>query len=200
MKGSVMGQQDEVSLSDSTVGILLANHRQFLSFLQKRVGSQQEAEEILQNAYVRSLEKSDQIRDTENVVAWFYRLLRNAIVDKYRKDDAARRSLVSLYQQTLALPTHPDPETERVLCECVKGLLSTLKPEQASLINLVDMQGNDIATVTESLGISRGAARIRLHRARAALRKQLERTCRTCATHGCLDCTCQRRASDLETT
>jgi RNA polymerase sigma-70 factor (ECF subfamily) len=32
---------------------------------------------------------------------------------------------------------------------------------------------------------------VRLHRARAALKTRLEQSCGTCATHGCLDCTCR---------
>lgn len=111
--------------SDTVVAILLANHQRFLSFLEARVGSRQDAEEILQDAFVRSLQKADTIRDTENVVAWFYRLLRNAVVDHYRRQAAGQRSLETFARQ-LANAESPDPALERVLCECVKELVPVL--------------------------------------------------------------------------
>lgn len=178
---------------DGHLDVLLANHRRFLSFLEKRVGNRQDAEEILQNAYVRSIEKSDQIRESENVVAWFYRLLRNAVIDKYRHDDVARRSIEAVARESELFQETADPETERVLCECVKDLVSVLRPNQASLIDLVDIQNLDVTSVADQLGISAGHARVRLHRARSALRKEVEKTCRTCATHGCVDCSCSRK-------
>ncbi len=61
--------------------LLVENHRRFLSFLTPRVGNAADAEEILQAAFVKSAEKSGSILDEESVVAWFYRLLRNAVVD-----------------------------------------------------------------------------------------------------------------------
>ncbi len=40
-------------------------------------------------------------------------------------------------------------------------------------------------------GITAKNAGVRLHRARQALKKQLERSCGSCAVHGCLDCSCK---------
>ena len=52
-------------------------------------------------------------------------------------------------------------------------------------------QGEDAETVwAEDLGITPNNATVRLHRARKALKRELERSCGTCATHGCLDCGC----------
>ena len=68
----------------AVMAALLENHRQFLAFLQKRVGSRADAEDILQDAFVRGLARAADIRDGERAVAWFYRLLRNAVVDHWR--------------------------------------------------------------------------------------------------------------------
>lgn len=72
-------------LSSGAVETLAAGHRQFLSFLENRVESREVAEDILQAAFVRTLERGADIGNTENVVAWFYRVLRNAVVDHYRR-------------------------------------------------------------------------------------------------------------------
>jgi RNA polymerase sigma-70 factor (ECF subfamily) len=181
--------------TDAVISTLLANHRRFLSFLEARVGSRHDAEEILQSAFVRSLQKANEIRDSENAVAWFYRLLRNAVVDYYRSNSANLRSLETFARHLSESDEYVDPAVERVICECVGELVAVLKPEDADLITRVDLQGADVTSVADSLGITPGNARVRLHRARAALRHEVERTCRTCATHGCLDCTCSTQGS-----
>lgn len=180
----------DVTEANRIPSILLANHRRFLSFLEARVGSREEAEEILQNAFVRSLQKSDAIRDTESAVAWFYRLLRNAVVDHYRRNAASQRTLEAFAQQLSEPEGTADAATERVICECIRDLIPLLKSEYGDLIARVDLAGADVKSAANALGITPGNARVRLHRARSALREEVERTCRTCATHGCLDCTC----------
>ena len=57
----------------------------FLAFLRKRVESIEIAEDLLQAAYLRALEHIRQLRDERRAEAWFYRLLRNAIIDHYRR-------------------------------------------------------------------------------------------------------------------
>ena len=60
--------------------LLLDNHARFLGFLERRVGSRDEAEDILQEAFVRSIGRTDSLRSPESATAWFYRVLRNALV------------------------------------------------------------------------------------------------------------------------
>jgi RNA polymerase sigma-70 factor (ECF subfamily) len=178
--------------SDPVVGALMANHRRFLEFLLARVGNREDAEEILQDAFVRSVQKAGDIRDDESAVAWFYRLLRNAIVDHHRRRGAGARALEAYARESPGADAEPDADIERVVCACVSDLIPILKPEYADLIRRVDLGGEDIASVAGAAGITPGNARVRLHRARHALRDELVRSCRTCATHGCLDCTCSR--------
>ncbi len=183
----------EPSEGDAIIASLLANHRRFLVFLESRVGSREDAEEILQNAFVRSLDKAGTIRDSESAVAWFYRVLRNAVVDHYRRTGATRRHLEAFAEHVSA------PEAaaaERVICECIRDLIPALKPEYGEMIARVDLEGGEVTAVADALGISAGNARVRLHRARTALRQAVEKACRTCATHGCLDCTCGRKSQE----
>ena len=78
----------------AVVAAWVENHRRFLAFLERRVESRAAAEEILQEAFVRGLGQADEIRDDERAVAWFYRLLRNAVIDHYRARGAEARGLL----------------------------------------------------------------------------------------------------------
>ena len=165
---------------------LVANHRAFLAFVHKRVGNAALAEEILQDAFVRSLDKLDTVRDT--AIGWFYRVLRNAIIDHHRRTTAAERRHEALANEPQA---EPDDELHRTVCACVAQLAETLKPEYATALRRVEVDGVAIKDYAKEAGITSNNAGVIVFRAREALRKQVARACGTCATHGCLDCTCQ---------
>jgi RNA polymerase sigma-70 factor (ECF subfamily) len=177
--------------SSSVIATLVDNHRRFLAYLTHRVGNSSDAEEILQAAFVKSVEKSDSIRDGESVVAWFYRLLRNAVIDYYRHRDAERRALERLAGMSTEAQA-PEPDIERAICQCVYDLLPTLKDDYSLLLRRIDLEGASIAEVAVATGMTANNTRVKLHRARAALRKQLEVSCGSCAEHACLDCDCRR--------
>ncbi len=179
--------------SPDQVKTLVANHERFLAFLRPRVGSDEIAEEILQAAFVKGVEKSGTIRDGESAVAWFYRLLRNALIDHYRKADAERRGQDRLADESQGAVAELETELESTVCACIGGLVPTLKPEYAEMIRRVDLEGETLGSVAEALGVTSNNAGVRLHRARQALRKRLEQTCGTCTHHGCLECTCGSR-------
>ncbi len=168
---------------------LLASQRTFLAFLRKRTGSREDAEEILQSAFARALEKGGELRRDESVVAWFYRLLRNSLVDHWRRKAAGKRALAARASESAAESSH-DPALEKAVCACVKRLIPLIRPEYATLIARVDLGSQEVAAAGRDLGLSAGNARVRLHRARAALRREVVRACGTCAEHGCIDCSC----------
>lgn len=180
--------------------VLVENHRNFRAFLEQRVGNSADADEILQAAFVKSIEKGDTLRDAESAVAWFYRLLRNALVDFYRHGDAERRAL----EQNAAREPELEvavPDLQQAVCQCVNDLLPSVRPEYAAMLRRIDLEGESISEIASEQGITANNARVRLHRARSALRRQLELSCGTCTTHGCLDCTCsttKEPASALE--
>lgn len=174
----------------TTVNALVEGHRSFLRFLEKRVESIVVAEEILQSAFVKALEKGSELRDGESTIAWFYRLLRNAVVDHYRRRDIERRGLAREASEVAAFSPNMDAEVKNAICSCMGKLLPSLKPEYADVLRKIDLEEKPLAGFAAAEGISTNNATVRLHRARQALKRQLERSCGTCATHGCLDCTC----------
>jgi RNA polymerase sigma-70 factor (ECF subfamily) len=171
-------------------GRLLAEHHgRFLAFLKHRVDSNAVAEDILQDAYTKSLEKLDQVRDDDSVVAWFYRLLRNAVIDHYRTGGAEKKAKAAL---ALEAEASFEPELRARICTCVSDVLPTLKPEYADIVGAVELGERSIAEVAAERGLTANNATVRLHRARSALRRRLVEMCGTCSTHGCLDCTCRK--------
>jgi RNA polymerase sigma-70 factor (ECF subfamily) len=174
-------------MTSEVVRTLVENHDRFLRFLQPRVGSREAAEDILQAAFVKTLERGEQIREEESAIAWFYRLLRNAIADHYRRHAIEVRAKPS---KAAVVPAE-DPKLEKTVCQCVKDIIPTLKSEYADILQRVEMEGAAVSDVAKSEKISANNAMVRLHRARKALYGRLVETCGTCTEHGCLDCHCK---------
>lgn len=179
--------REETVPSAEVVKALVENHRAFLAFVERRVGNRDVAEEILQNALVKNVEKLDTVRET--AVGWFYRVLRNAIIDYHRRKAVADKRFEHLTSDVEASHADDD-ELHRIVCKCVGELAGTLKPEYADALRQIEIEGVSVKDYAERLGISSSNAGVRVFRAREALRKQVVRSCGTCAAHGCLDCSC----------
>ena len=124
------------------------------------------------------------------MVPWFYRTLRNAAIDQFRRRGAADRAVEAFARE---LETHdaPTPEMEAEICACVSRLAATLKPEYAEALESIEIAGTPVKMFAEQKGLSASNAAVRVFRAREALKKRVTESCGTCAEHGCLNCTCQ---------
>jgi RNA polymerase sigma factor (sigma-70 family) len=176
--------------SHAPIGILLENHRAFLKYLERRVGNRELAEDILQDAFAKIAERPEQTPSDEGVVPWFYRTLRNAAIDQFRRRGTASRA-IEAFARELESHAAPELELEAEICACVARLASTLKPEYAEALQAIDVQGTPVKAFAEQRGLSASNAGVRVFRAREALKKRVAESCGTCAEHGCRNCTCQ---------
>jgi len=186
-------EDPELPTTPDVVGRLVASHREFLAFLERRVGDRAVAEDILQEAFVRGLDRVEGLRQEESAVAWFYRILRNAVTDYYRRRATAGRGL-ELLAAEMEEAAEPAEEWEATICRCIGELARTLPPAYAEALQRVEVDQVAVKAYALEAGISDSNAGVRVFRAREALRKQVVRSCGTCADHGCLDCSCGRPA------
>ncbi|MBZ5675452.1 MAG: sigma-70 family RNA polymerase sigma factor [Acidobacteriia bacterium] len=186
--------ESSTSLTPEAIQRLVDHHRQFLAFLQTRVESRAAAEDILQAAFVKGLERGAEVRDEESVVAWFYRILRNAVIDHYRHRASTERAMEG-WGKEFVTQEAPAAELKNEICACILGLLDTLKPEYRDALRTIDLDEGSLNDLAAQAGITSGNAAVRVHRAREALRKQVRVVCGSCAEHGCLDCHCQSTGS-----
>ena len=171
------------------VRVLLENRQKFLAFAMSRLGDRHLAEEVLQDAFVKGITKYGDLRSDEAAVAWFYRVLRNAMTDRLRALSRERGRRDDDFE-IAAVPMEHDDELERVVCGCVSDLLETLKPEYSDILKAVELDGMAVKDYAEQHDLTASNAGVRVHRARKALLERVQRACGACAHHGCLDCAC----------
>jgi RNA polymerase sigma factor (sigma-70 family) len=171
------------------VATLLGNRAAFKRYLESRVGDAALAEDILQDAFVKVAARPDMAPTDEGLVPWFYRTLKHAAIDQFRRRAAASRAL-DAFSRELDAHVIPAEELAGEICACVSRLASTLKPEYRDAVLEVDVGGVPVKDFAAHAGISPGNAAVRLFRARTALKRRVTESCGACATHGCLNCTC----------
>ena len=191
MDGRAYPVDDWNQINPEFEAALVNNHGDFLRFLTRRLRSADDAEEVLQQFYLRAIRNASSVRNGERVVAWLYRVLRSTLVDHYRRE-AARRSNVTAFAQFQSLrddATEPDREGE--ICPCLYEVLPTLKPEYYDVLRRIDLAGESRSKVAETSGLTLNNLTVRLHRARQALKRALLSRCGTCTDVGFMDCECE---------
>jgi len=175
---------------EAVMRTLVASRDSFLGFLARRTGDRALAEDLLQDAFARSLDRLDTLRDESSATAWFYRVLRNAVVDHRRRHATAAKALDGLAAELeLAADVRP-AEPPGATCRCVSRVVAELKPEYAAALARVEVEGASVKDFAAEAGITANNAAVRVFRAREALRARVRACCGRCADAGCVDCTC----------
>jgi len=186
------------TLPAGPVAALNAQRTAFKAFVASRVGPIADAEDILQNSLAKAVRSADTLHDPGKARAWFYQLLRNAIIDHHRSRSAMARRDDSLGELMIALQetSAPPAAWEPQLCACLDGVVDTLKPQSAELLRRVDLNEESVQDAAHALRLTPNHASVILHRARKDLRARLETFCGDCATAACLDCDCAERDAE----
>ncbi len=132
-----------------------------------------DAEDGVQAAFIRALERIDHLRPGSPFGPWFYRVLRSTCLHLRRREELRAHDPVP---PSASGGTDPERELERTRArERVGRALEELPEMQRMAVMLYDIEGYDHAEIAEILGIARGTSRAHLHHGRKALRRALER-------------------------
>lgn len=175
--------------AEGSVGanLLVTERPKFLNFVRSRVRDADAAEEILQKASLKVIARGATLRDASRAEAWIYRILRNEILDHYRRSAVRERRTAELDPDIASeLPAQVSART----CPCALEEMSALQPGYSEALRTMEMEDEPIASHAARTGISLNNATVRLHRARKALRTRVEKRCGSCAGAGCFDCDC----------
>ena len=138
--------------------------------------NREDAEDALQDAVVRAFRKIGQFDGRSSFATWFTRIGINSALMILRKQRIRQEISMSTVVEALELPHRANPEQFYVARErsmrlrsAVRGLPETLR----SVIELRQMEGHSLREIANTMGISIPAAKSRLSRAKAELRKTL---------------------------
>jgi RNA polymerase sigma-70 factor (ECF subfamily) len=144
--------------------------------------SSEDAEDVLQDAFVRAFEKLDQFQGDSSFYTWIYRIAVNLALTDYRRRRV--RGLLpgrnGRHGVGRGEPVDESPEADPTLGleraereRIVENALNQLGPEHRAIVVLKDFDGHRYEEISAILNIPVGTVRSRLHRARSELRERL---------------------------
>jgi len=171
-----------------------AHRERLLRYITSIVRDAAEAEDVLQEVMLRSSRGYADLRAEEALTTWLFRVATHACVDHLRR--RARRLPVETWAELDelvagdgSLPSLEQTVEREEMSSCVQRLLGRLPDSYRSVLILADLEGLTAPEIGELLGLTLTTVKIRIHRARALLRKELEAGCSfSCDEWGVLVC------------
>ncbi len=142
-------------------------------FLRDRAGSDAEAEDLLQEVFLRAQRQPNGLCGIAQPRAWLFRVARNLLTDRLRltKDQVPLPDDLAAGAETTPAPVDD-------LSQCLPRVLAELSPRDREAITLCDIEGLTQQAFADRAGLTLPAAKARLQRARQRLRTRLVEVCR----------------------
>ncbi|CAB1055918.1 RNA polymerase sigma-54 factor RpoN [Olavius sp. associated proteobacterium Delta 1] len=156
-------------------------------YLRRLLGNQ-DAEDIAQEVFAKVSRGLDSFKGRSKPSTWIYRIATNTAIDKLRSASFKRSSEnTSLIDETIVADRndsfdHMDPPPDqkvirKEMSQCVREYIDRLAPDHRSVLVLSELEGFKNREIADILEISLENVKVRLHRARASLKKVLDDGC-----------------------
>jgi RNA polymerase sigma-70 factor (ECF subfamily) len=165
--GSSGGLTDHASFAQSFEDFFEIEHERLLGALYLVTGDRHEAEDLMQDAFVRVLQRWDLVQSYRDPTAYLYRTAMNTFRTKYR------RALMALRRVALLAKPMGDPFEDVEVREDVRRALGALTPRQRAALVLTELLGHPPGEAARTLGIKASTVRALTTQARASLRTSL---------------------------
>jgi RNA polymerase sigma-70 factor (ECF subfamily) len=146
------------------------------NYVLRMVGDADRAADIAQDTFIKAYRKLDTLTDAASTRSWLYRIATNTAIDEMRRG----RHTVPIGDEEDRPPEQPDggpgPETQvlsGLLDERIAHALLRLKPNHRQCLILSDIEDMSAGQIGEVMGMSNGAVRVLLCRARGEMRRLL---------------------------
>ena len=143
-----------------------------------------EAEDLTQEVFLKVHRNLATFRQESRISTWIFQIATHAALDRLKRPSRRILDQRSLLIEKLdasglhATPGHGQVPLREEMCRCIQDFVGELPGNYRAILFLSDLKELGIEEIAQILGITPGAAKIRLHRARQALKAHMERGCR----------------------
>lgn len=145
------------------------------NFIRGRIGNREDAEDLLQEVFLKIHLHIDALKDALRPEAWIYRVARNAIIDFYRRQRPEESADEQWLQQ---LPDPEDADMMREMIGCLSPYIAQLPEKYRVVIEMSELKGMPHKRIAAKLGLSVSAIKSRVQRAREMIRNDFEHHCK----------------------
>jgi len=151
-------------------------------YIQHMVGQSDNAEDLTQDTFLRAYLKRESLRDPEAVLGWLYRIATNLCLDHIRR---RKRQSADLIGDAANVSQIVDPSApsglhivqQQEMSACVQRYVECLSDSARTVLLLHDANGLTAPEIANLLDLPLTTVKIRLHRARHLLQRELEKAC-----------------------
>src|SRR6185503_10820194 len=129
-------------------------------WFEQRSGSAADAEDLLQETFLRVHERLDTLVDAASMRAWLGTIARNVLNDHLRR--RGRGAEAEPASDELATPSADEPNLDRVVAGWLEDHLRELEPADAEALRLVDLEGRTQRELAERQGLTLSGAKSRV--------------------------------------
>ena len=176
------GKVGTMARNETTDRLWRQMHERLLAYITRRVDTPHDAEDILQDVFVRIHTHLQDLTDGNGVTAWVFRIARNAITDYYRRRASAARAMEGLAMDAVELEQTADEgdieaKAQAEFAHCVEPLMSELPDRYRQALVLTELEGMSQADAAERLGLSVSGMKSRVQRGRSKFKDVLLDCC-----------------------
>ncbi|CAM3098436.1 RNA polymerase sigma factor SigZ [Vibrio rarus] len=146
---------------------------QLRSYIVKKTGDLDLADDILQEVYIKASQKIEQLETRDKLQNWLYRITHNTIMDSYRDQQPSEELVDNLVAE------HVSSELMNLqeMGQCLRPMLDCLPEKYRQVMILAELDGLPQQAVADQLGLSLSATKSRIQRGRAKLKDILTDCC-----------------------
>ncbi|NOS81999.1 MAG: RNA polymerase sigma factor SigZ [Nitrospira sp.] len=160
-------------------------HVALRAFIVKRVINEAEADDIVQDVWLKMQRGLGGLKDQNRLISWIYQIARHAIIDHYRAPGRRREMPAGLaadlesYPSSATMPTTSEDsgQLRKELAGCLRPMIERLSEEYRQAVVLVDLEGLTQQAAATQLGLSLSGMKSRVQRGRRQLKEMLEACC-----------------------
>jgi RNA polymerase sigma-70 factor, ECF subfamily len=153
-------------------------HGRLRSFVSRRVKQSADAEDVVQEIFLRIHRNLSTVKDEARLPAWIFKVARNAIVDYFRKNARPTEALAENFDLPAATE---EPETDYAalneLAHCLEPMIEALPESYRHAVRLTELRGVAQSVAAKQTGLSVSGMKTRVQRGRRKLKAMLLQCC-----------------------
>jgi RNA polymerase sigma-70 factor (ECF subfamily) len=148
-------------------------YEQLKRFVSNRIDNQTDAEDIVQQVFIKINDHIDDLKDEQKLSSWIYQIARNSMVDYFRKEKWSGELSAHLH----TIDEYEEPDMAQEVIACFESVIQQLPEKYKEALELSELKGISQKELSEQLGISYSGAKSRVQRGREMLKELLTGCC-----------------------
>lgn len=150
-------------------------NEKLLNYIQSKVANSHDAEDILQNVFIKVFRGIEQLENQSAIKPWIYRITKNTIIDFYKK-----KKDVSVAPETLYVMEDEYDDIDNMnddISKCITNMIFVLPDKYQNVYDMYEKNEMKHQEIADALDISVAASKVRLKRAKDMFREKLLECC-----------------------